>query len=886
MLYSSVQVLLLLRWLVGAPPLSLDFPNKGGAPVANIVVMTSIPLKKISERFKTRQREALWPNHPEIWCEDHGLFLWSMQKLVAESVVKHKKTLVVTSNGVGKDFRLTEKLPTPTGWTTIGDVEVGDYVLDEYGQPTRVTAKSQVWNHELVKVIFNDGAEFVCSPNHEWVTLDFNEARRARKHIDGDWRNGWSYGRTRETREIMASLRHGKQNQANHYVPINAPIVGQEADLLIDPYVLGVWLGDGNSAEPVVTLGPRKKHVLDEFAVRGVTLKEYKHAPEKAPQYGFSQDGYRAKLRELGVLNNKHIPRVYLHASIAQRLDLLRGLMDTDGFNGGTKTSTCVGIDLMNEQLALGVVELVRSLGVRCSVSKERTYLNGEDVGPRWRMVFNPTFDPFTPGSLKSTERPKQDAQSSRKTVRTIVDVVPVPTEPTQCIEVDSKSHMYLVGEHMVPTHNSRLSATLCGWWVDTHPLHDTTVVTTATNWKQVRNVLWKEIPRVKQTAGIDGNITSDAQWKRGDRKDPVAFGMKPDDKDESGFQGIHDRYVLVIIDEAGGVSKEIFTAADAVTTNEHARILAIANPNDPSSYMATVFDKESKLPPEERSWNIIQFGSFDTPNFTGEKVPEEVASRLVRKEWVEARKREWGEDDPRYVARVLGQFPDVSDDGLFNLGRVLQSMNSYEDFDYDPNAPIRLGVDVARYGSDSSVITSYQDGKVSILKKLQNKNGPELAKIVGELATELKATEIRIDAVGVGVSVLDHIDAHVPPETKIIAIKGNAASPDSTKWYNWRAAMYDKFSRKVSMGEIALPNDEELYREIKSIRYLYRGSALLIESKEDMRRRKVHSPDILDAVIYASQDIEEAENDQETLVTVDDILEDFDFMPMSIFPG
>lgn len=816
-----------------------------------------LPFGAVARKFSDAQRLEVWRNNPAKWAEDHGLFMWSKQREVACSVVEHQKTLVVTGNGAGKDLTLGQKLPTPTGWTTVGDVKVGEYVLDELGRPTKVTGKSRIFYHDLVKVIFNDGAEIICSPNHEWVTLNFNEAKKARKRIKGDWRNGWSYGRTRETREIMSSLRHGKQNQANHYVPINAPIVGQEADPLIDPYVLGVWLGDGSSAAPTVTLGPRKQHILDEFTSRGVTLKEYKHAPEKATPYGFCQDNHKSKLRELGVLNNKHIPLVYLRASIEQRIDLLRGLMDTDGFNAGTKTGTVVGIDLMNEQLAAGVVELIRSLGARCSVSKERTYLNGEDVGPRWRMVFNPTFDPFTPGSVKSLERPEQDAQASRKTVRTIIDVVPVPTEPTQCIEVDSPSHMYLVGEHMVPTHNSRLSATLVNWWVDTHPVDDTTVVTTATNWKQVRNVLWKEIPRVKAVAGIRGKVNADATWKMDDRQDPIAFGMKPDDKDESGFQGVHDQYVLVIMDEAGGISKEIFTAADAITTNKFARILAIANPNDPSCYMAEVYKREMRLKPEERSWNIIQFGAYDTPNFTGEVVPVEVATRLVQVDWVEARKKEWGEDDPRFVARVLGEFPDVSDDGLFNMGRVMQSMEAYDTSEPDEGMPITIGVDVARYGSDSSVIVSNQGGYIGIHGRYQGLNGPELARKVGELAVEMGAVEIRIDAIGVGASVLDSIYNFVPPTISVVGIHGNAKSGDSTKWYNYRAAMYDQFAKAVADGRVYLPDDDELHNEIASIKYEYRGSALLIESKENMRKRGIKSPDVLDAVIYAYQDID-----------------------------
>ena len=161
-----------------------------------------LPFGAVAKKFSDAQRLEVWRNNPAKWAEDHGLFMWSKQREVARSVVEHQKTLVVTSNGVGKDLTLGQKLPTPTGWTTVGDVKVGEYVLDELGRPTRVTGKSRIFYHDLVKVIFNDGAEIICSPNHEWVTLDFKEAGRARRRIDGDWRNGWSYGRTRETREI------------------------------------------------------------------------------------------------------------------------------------------------------------------------------------------------------------------------------------------------------------------------------------------------------------------------------------------------------------------------------------------------------------------------------------------------------------------------------------------------------------------------------------------------------------------------------------------------------------------------------------------------------------------------------------------------------------
>lgn len=608
-----------------------------------------LPFGAVARKFADAQRLEVWRNNPAKWAEDHGLFMWSKQREVARSVVEHQKTLVVTSNGVGKDLTLGQKLPTPTGWTTVGDVKVGEYVLDELGNPTKVTAKSPIWHLPLVKVVFDGGASIVCSLSHEWAVI-------------------------------------------------------RSADFFV--YGKTTW-------DDTVVVETRDLHIGDR------------------------------------------IPKA-----------------------------------------------------------------NGEEG--HW----------------------------------CVVAIRDVPTEPTQCIEVDSPRHLYQVGPWHIPTHNSRLSAMLVNWWVDTHPIDDTTVVTTATNWKQVRNVLWKEIPRVKADAGIGGKVNADATWKMGDRQDPIAFGMKPDDKDESGFQGVHDQYVLVIMDEAGGISKEIFTAADAITTNKYARILAIANPNDPSCYMAEVYKREMRLKPEERSWNIIQFGAYDTPNFTGEVVPVEVATRLVQVDWVEARKKEWGEDDPRFVARVLGEFPDVSDDGLFNMGRVMQSMEAYDTSEPDEGMPITIGVDVARYGSDSSVIVSNQGGYIRIHGRYQGLNGPELARKVGELAVEMGAVEIRIDAIGVGASVLDSIYNFVPPSISVVGIHGNAKSGDSTKWYNYRAAMYDQFAKAVADGRVHLPDDDELHNEIASIKYEYRGSALLIESKENMRKRGIKSPDVLDAVIYAYQNI------------------------------
>ena len=161
--------------------------------------------------------------------------------------------------------------------------------------------------------------------------------------------------------------------------------------------------------------------------------------------------------------------------------------------------------------------------------------------------------------------------------------------------------------------------------------------------------------------AGLPGRITLDAKWYIGNEL--VAYGRKPADYDPAAFQGIHARYVLVIIDEAGGVPKSIFDAVDALATNIDARVVAVGNPDDPASHFATICKPGS-------GWHVETISAFDTPAYTGEKVPEELLPLLVSPEWVEERKLRWGVTSPIYQSKVLGEFPDISDD-TFDLAQV-----------------------------------------------------------------------------------------------------------------------------------------------------------------------------------------------------------------------
>lgn len=500
---------------------------------------------------------------------------------------------------------------------------------------------------------------------------------------------------------------------------------------------------------------------------------------------------------------------------------------------------------------------------------------------PHYRVRFNsgavehydaahewPVTDATTGGRTLVETRDLAARPGRYKTLSGGIDAVEaVAGGDTVCIEVEGSSHLYLTGRDLVPTHNSHLASRVISWWLDTKDVSptETRVITTAPSWNQVANVMWAYVKEVQDKLHMPGNITAKATWTFPGYKAPTAYGRKPSDYDESSFQGIHATNVLVVVDEAGGVPESIFTSVEAITTNANARILAIANPDDPGSYMAKVWREESKKAPEDRRWNLITISAFDTPNFTGEDVPERARTNLLQKEWVEDARVRWGETDPRWQAKVLAQFPDVGEDGLFNLGRVLVSMNGYNDFEEHDDRKV-LGVDVGlSITGDYSVIALNRGGRVSVLDKVKGYDGNKLARLIGQRVKELGGVdEIRIDAVGVGRGVQAVLDNHLPEGTLVRWIVGNAASPNKLKWYNFRAAMYDSVSELINEGALAVPpedtSDERtrgLYDEFRTIKYEYRGTALLIESKDSLKRRGESSPDTIDAICYASMPAE-----------------------------
>ncbi len=379
-----------------------------------------------------------------------------------------------------KGLAVDTPLPTPSGWTTMGDVRVGDEVVGSDGEPTRVTRKSRIHHRPCFRITFADGTSVVCDNVHLWKVVTSRRQERTHEVLDARalhqrHQELLALGRTRSLWVVAGSgIEH-------------ADVGG----LPIDPWLLGAWLGDGDTRGNGVTVGtqdiddmttlfkerwPRTVSVRRSGASFRVTLsalpdrctfghRDFRSATPGHPTRRCAQEAHHrgsvkwnfslgAELDRAGVRGNKHIPLVYLRAGWQQRVDLLRGLMDTDGwFNKHRKRA---GFTTTDDRLAAGVVELLRTLGLSpCHFVKP--YVNAKRPARNWHVIeFTPRdFNPFALPRKAALVEGVTDLQRSLAGRRIIIDVEPVDSVPTQCIGVDAVDSLYLCGEGMVPTHNT-----------------------------------------------------------------------------------------------------------------------------------------------------------------------------------------------------------------------------------------------------------------------------------------------------------------------------------------------------------------------------------------------------------------------------------------------
>lgn len=425
----------------------------------------------------------------------------------------------------------------------------------------------------------------------------------------------------------------------------------------------------------------------------------------------------------------------------------------------------------------------------------------------------------------------------------------------------------------------SFLAARMAAHWIDTHPPGEAFVVTTAPSWSQVRAILWRELARAHRKGKLPGRLTEGCEWKLNMGFGPdelVAYGRKPADYDPAAFQGIHSRYPLILIDEAGGVPKSIYDAADSLATNENARILAVGNPDDPATHFGTICKPGS-------GWHVIHLDGLRSPNFTREavaqfpklraymiregiapsteRIPESIRALLLSPRWVAERIDRWGVKSPLLVAKVRGQFPTVTTDTLIQPRWVTAAQ--YREL--EPLATdARLGVDVARYGPDWTILLLRLGGHCRVVRAIPKGPVTEVAGVVLQIGRSFPAPVVaNVDDTGVGGGVTDILVEEGHPVLPMIAGgtatdvlpngKPRYVNARSEWWWTLREALAGP-SGEGHDGWLDLdPEDEELAAQILAVRYrVNRHGQIEVESKDEMRKRGLDSPDRGDALVMA----------------------------------
>lgn len=438
-------------------------------------------------------------------------------------------------------------------------------------------------------------------------------------------------------------------------------------------------------------------------------------------------------------------------------------------------------------------------------------------------------------------------------------------------------------------------------WWVDVHPLHEVFVATTAPSQDQVR-LVWDYVRVIKSRIAqrfeegiidheLPGYITGENMWKLADGS-TIGQGRKPpDNKSDVAFQGRHATYLLAIADEAVGVPAGILEGLGNIATGAKNRQLLIANPTNPASWMAKLWRDENPM------WNRMHISVLDAPTITPDPDFHGDVGGMSGPDFVQQKLAEYGsEDDPRYVARVLGQWAFDGGNNVFtpeDLGKARDT-----EVRPDPDAIPMLGLDIARMGGDASCLYEVLEGEVwrertdesgepvgmqptgdrgYRLRKVDEwRKAPVSGNDPNNLGTAQRAHQhmlakgakmLKLDAAGIGAGVIDGLremerERNGLPYLWFEVYGQSTDGIDKRAYTNARAANFFRMKQLMNDGLLDIdPHDEDLIEELEGIVFEFDGKGKIkIEAKDDMKRRGVKSPDHADAAWYALMQVPEPE--------------------------
>lgn len=724
-----------------------------------------------------------------------------------------------SGHGIGKAHSLDTVIDTPAGQRRWGDLSVGDYVFGSDGLPTRIAATRPYQSIPMYRVMFDDGSSTEVSGGHLWNVRGRQERRR-----------GLHTWRTMSTEDILAAgvMRANGIARAKQWeIPQQGAAQYEAQDIGIDPYVLGLWLGDGGRNNASIT--SNDLCVVERIEERGYTTTLGSKQGTTAKTIRIH--GLGAQLRALGVFDKysyeKSIPRAAKENSADFRAEVLRGLLDTDGECG--RDNGTVQFASTSKQLADDVVWLARSLGgkARIAPTVKKPFYYGKDGSKiPGRDCYRVTIT--MPHGFRAfyIERKQERVTKveNRYLSRWISSIERIEDQDAMCISVEAEDGLYQANDFIV-THNSTLVAWIAGFILSTRP--DSKGRVTANTMPQLETTTWPEITkwsRMMITAHWFKNTSGRGAMKIVHKENPENWrlnGMAWDASRPAAFAGLHaaTSTPYYIFDEASEVARIILETAQGGLTDGEPFFFMFSNPTASDGFF---FDSHHSM---RHRYIARQIDSRTT----------KMANKQLIAQWIEDR----GLDSDYVKVRVLGEFP-LTGERSFIEGPLIEAAMSPDREPYaTPTDPIIFGVDVARFGGDESTIYIRRGRDMRTIEPHIFHGLPldQLAHEVRKLANEWLPDAINVDGGGVGGGIVDMLRGWGVPNVNEVQFGGR--SPDS-EYANMATFMLGELRKWLKMANTCLPVDPILKRQLATREYKViegpKGTVVKVESKEELR--------------------------------------------------
>lgn len=398
-------------------------------------------------------------------------------------------------------------------------------------------------------------------------------------------------------------------------------------------------------------------------------------------------------------------------------------------------------------------------------------------------------------------------------------------------------------GTVAVPTGHgvgkSRILAALVLWFLTIERV--VSVITTASVARQVEKVGWREIHKVLGSARV-GFSEQPKLTEFTLAPDRFALGLTTNEPDR--FAGWHSELVVVIADEASGIKRPIWDAISGSTSGQRDIKVLLGQPFDPESYM---YDACSgKIDDTE----VVRISAEEAADWNDAQPPELKIPGLVSRRWIEEKRGEWGESSPMFQSRVLGLFPQESEEALIRLAWIESAHDRWENDEEPADVVPVVGCDVARHGTDKAVWFVIQGRRVVHAEELGRGDLMRVAGQTAAIATRFGARQLAVDDTGMGGGVTDRL---LELGWDVDPINFGAKPRDEERFINKRTELWWELREALREDRLDIPRHDGLLRDLLAPRYTYTSRGKLkLEPKEQTKQRLGRSPDYGDALAIA----------------------------------